>query len=278
MWPALLMGLAFLVLLRVYQAFLWGRVLRALGGSLPLHTALSIHTRALLARYIPGNVWHGVGITYWCKQEGVSARTSVASWILENVFTVLGGALAAVVTAPWWLVGEARAPFVTLCIVLPIGLLIVHPRVLPLLLWVPLRLLKKPPLEVPLSFAHSVAFAWLYVLLFLGQGLVLGFLVGWVEPGHTLNPLTLAGIFAAAWTVGFLSFITPSGIGVREGVMSLMLARVMPVGSAVLLPILLRILMTLAEVIAAGIPYGAGAKPAVMVDTEGRKLKAENGR
>lgn len=274
MWPALLVALSVLVLLRVYQAFLWGRVLLALGGSLRLRTALSIHTRALLARYIPGNVWHGLGITYWCQQEGVPARTSVASWILENVYTVLGGALAATVTAPWWLVGEALAQFATLCITIPIGLLMVHPRVLPLLLSAPLRLLKRPPLQVSLSFARSVSFAWLYVLLFLGQGWVLGLLTGWIEPGHTLNPLTLAGIFATAWTVGFLSFITPSGIGVREGVMSLMLARVLPVGSAMLLPILMRILMTLAEVVAAAIPFGAGVKSAATVDAVTENLSS----
>lgn len=265
-WPSLLVSLAILTLLRVYQACLWGKVLTALGGKLPVLTALTIHTRALLSRYIPGNLWPGLGISYLCHQQGVPVRISVTSWVLETTYTVLGGALAAIVTAPWWLIDDSHAQFGILCALVPIGLLAVHPRILCVLISAPLRILGKTPPEIPLSFLRSAVFALLYVLLFLSQGLVLSFVAMQVEPGHPINPLALAGISAAAWTVGFLSFITPSGIGVREGVMSLMLARVLPAGSAVLLPIIMRILMTLAEVVAAAIPYGTGAKSAATVD------------
>ena len=42
------------------------------------------------------------------------------------------------------------------------------------------------------------------------------------------NMLPFAGIFSLSWVIGFLAFITPSGLGVREGAMALLLAPFIP--------------------------------------------------
>jgi uncharacterized membrane protein YbhN (UPF0104 family) len=60
---------------------------------------------------------------------------------------------------------------------------------------------------------------------------------------------TLTGMYALAWVLGFLSFITPSGLGVREGILSYMLSFVVPVPVAMLLALLLRVWMTAGELL-----------------------------
>ncbi|HZO91545.1 MAG TPA: lysylphosphatidylglycerol synthase domain-containing protein [Chthonomonadaceae bacterium] len=252
--PALAVCLLLMTLQRLVGAALWFGVLGSCGPGLPLWDALRIHTRAQLARYIPGNVWHIFNLSYWCRQEGIPVGPVVASLLLENVYSVLGGAFFALVTAPLWLRSGSRYSFVLLCLAFPVGLLLVHPRVFRPLLAIPARLLRKAPPDCALTFGQSLLFVLLYGVSFLGHGLALCVLVAATHTGPVAL-FTLAGICAASWTVGFLSFLTPAGLGVREGVMTLMLAQFLPMGTALLLPLLLRFLMVLGELVAACLPF-----------------------
>jgi hypothetical protein len=65
-----------------------------------------------------------------------------------------------------------------------------------------------------------------------------------------------------AWIVGYLSALTPGGIGVREGLMFLMLGRVSTPEAAVILPIVSRLLYLVVEVLlgAVGLVIGMRRK------------------
>jgi uncharacterized membrane protein YbhN (UPF0104 family) len=54
---------------------------------------------------------------------------------------------------------------------------------------------------------------------------------------------------SVAWVVGFLSALTPGGLGVREGLMSLMLERVSRPEAALVLPLVARLLCLVIEVL-----------------------------
>ena len=63
----------------------------------------------------------------------------------------------------------------------------------------------------------------------------------------------MMGIYAAAWTVGFLSVITPGGLGIREGMLSLLLSAYLPSSTATLVALLSRTWSLAADlVLAAG--------------------------
>jgi hypothetical protein len=252
--PTLLILTLWLTLARLFSAWFWARILNFISPGMSPLTAIRIHTRALLARYIPGNVWHVVNISLWCRQEGVPGRAVIAAMVLENACQVLGGAMVALLLSPWWLLRGSQAQVIALTTTLLIGLVLIHPRVLRGSLALPLRLLKKSPLAIPLSYGQNLLFVLLYAAVFLAQGLSLYLLSVVIEPSHPLSPLGTAGVYSAAWTIGFLSFLTPSGLGVREAMMTWILSRSIPMGSALLLPLLLRLLMTLAELLAAVIP------------------------
>jgi uncharacterized membrane protein YbhN (UPF0104 family) len=68
-----------------------------------------------------------------------------------------------------------------------------------------------------------------------------------------------AGVYALAWDIGFLSFVTPSGIGFREAALvALLLASGLiasgpaSVGVATVIALLARLLTTLAELACIG--------------------------
>jgi uncharacterized membrane protein YbhN (UPF0104 family) len=63
-----------------------------------------------------------------------------------------------------------------------------------------------------------------------------------------------------SWVVGYLALITPGGLGVREGTMLVMLNNVMNMQTALLFPILSRLLYLTAEALLGGAALFLGLK------------------
>ncbi len=59
----------------------------------------------------------------------------------------------------------------------------------------------------------------------------------------------LCGIFAISVIVGIFSFFVPAGLGVREGVQSYLLSLFIPVSMAILISLVMRVWMTLGELV-----------------------------
>ena len=65
----------------------------------------------------------------------------------------------------------------------------------------------------------------------------------------TLNIFFASGCYIAAYNLGYISLITPGGLGVREGVMSALLAPTLGGPVAASISLIHRVLITLAEVV-----------------------------
>jgi uncharacterized membrane protein YbhN (UPF0104 family) len=67
-------------------------------------------------------------------------------------------------------------------------------------------------------------------------------------------PLVVAA-YAAAYAAGFLALLTPAGLGVREGVLVVALAPVLPAGPALVVALVSRVWMMLVELAGAGVAH-----------------------
>ena len=67
--------------------------------------------------------------------------------------------------------------------------------------------------------------------------------------------LVVTGSYVVAWSIGFLSIITPSGLGVRESVLSLLLTSVLPPAAAMLVALLSRLWTLSAELVVASVAF-----------------------
>jgi hypothetical protein len=67
-------------------------------------------------------------------------------------------------------------------------------------------------------------------------------------------PVVVAA-YAAAYAVGFLALLTPAGLGVREGVLVVALAPVLPAGPALVVALLSRLWMMLVELAGAAVAH-----------------------
>lgn len=65
----------------------------------------------------------------------------------------------------------------------------------------------------------------------------------------------IMGCYAFAWLIGFLSFLTPGGLGGREGILGLLLSSYMPPAQATLCALLCRMWMITAEIVLAGTAF-----------------------
>ncbi len=230
----------------------WRAVLADLGSRLPVRAAFEMFFVSQLGKYVPGGVWHLVAVSELGMDRDIPRRRSVSAIAVATVVGIGTGFVAAVpllVQAGRSLPGRGW-----LWLALPAALLLLAPAVLNRLLGWAMRLLRREPLEQPMTH-RGTATAALWALL--GWGVVglevwlLGLGLGLGRP----SLLAVVGAYAIAWVAGYLVVVAPAGLGPRELVLGVLLAGALPAGSAVALVLLTRVLQTAADVVMAGTGY-----------------------
>ena len=226
-WGLLALGFLFLVGQELMFALIWRSILRRLGSSLDIIASERIYLGAEFVRYIPGNVWHVITRVMWAEQRGVPKAIGFASMVIELATKILSAALVFAVSLLFWpdvttLTSQLNIPpnvaLIAGAVAIPLLLLGLHPRLLEAALNTGLRLLKREPTRLALGYLDLLTITLFWALSWVVAGVGFYLLTRSIvtTPLPTmLLPLAI-GIYALGWDVGFLSFITPSGIGFRE--------------------------------------------------------------
>ncbi len=207
-------------------ALSWTLLLRSMGGAaraLPLAGGVEIWTGTMLSRYLPGNIWHIVGRVALAGRLGVARGQVAASATVEQLLTLLGALAVFGLSLPFWRGGAG--PERWLLLLAPVGLALLHPRAL------------------------GAAMA---ALANIASGLALFVVLGAMAPLAIEHAPFVVGASAIAWVIGYLSLLTPSGLGVREAALTALLAQILPLPAAVVGSLVYRLALTLGEVVAAG--------------------------
>ncbi len=254
-----LLSLAWLV-----EVLLWRRALHLWGGRLGFAQALYVWFASILVRYVPGNLWQPLGMTLLAQERGVRPVATVASIALYQAINLLSalpfaGAYLLWVERELHLPAEMELGWLLLA-ALPFLVLLLRPGWLQAGLDGLLRALGREPLEASLRARDLAA-------------LGLGGLVDWILwsgafallagailelPGREEVWAGLLTAYPVAYAVGYLSFVTPGGLAVREGALALLLAPVLGSGPGLLLALAMRTLQILLEVLWAGCVFLLG--------------------
>lgn len=217
------------------EIVLWVQLIHHLGKQrLDLVGACRIWFLSAVVRYIPGNVWQPLSLTLYTHRRGIPVETTLTSLLLFQVLVLITALPISFAFAVWdgnqsllsgflgpvslWLLGALLALSVVL---------LTQPAWLMRLLGYLLQRMGRRPLEARLS--RRVL--W---------GLTAFTLIHWLVWGAAFATFTFAFVgdgianrsavvpylifsFSIAYAIGFLSFITPSGFGVREGAFYLLL-------------------------------------------------------
>ncbi|NJN17845.1 MAG: UPF0104 family protein [Oscillochloris sp.] len=233
-------------------AVCWTMLLRTFGDaaravSLPAGAGIWLGT--MLSRYVPGNVWHILGRLAFAGQLGVSRTHVLASATVEQVLTLLGALSVFGLSLPFWRGGDDT---LWLLLMIPIGLVLLHPRVLGTALSWAAERLRRPELAWNYRYGELLGVLLAYALANTVAGLALIVVIaGLGAPNIPLAPLI--GAANLAWVLGYLSFLTPSGLGVREAALTALLAAFVPLPVAIVAGLVHRLALTMGELLAAGI-------------------------
>jgi glycosyltransferase 2 family protein len=269
-WPGVRSGLASIgpgtsaeALLCVLAAVVltmqvWRVLLAGLGSPLPHRAASRIMFIGQLGKYLPGSVWPVLAQMELGNAYRVPRHRSATASALAMVVSLLTGLLTALATLPF--VAGANAYRWAFAIT-PVLLACLHPRVLNALVGRLLRLTRRPPLEQPLSgrsMAAALAWSWAAWVFYGLQIWLLATRLG-APPGRTV--LIALGGFAFAWSVGFVVVLAPAGAGVRDVLLIATLSPVLGTGPATAVALMSRVLMTVADLLTAGLAAVSSRPP-----------------
>jgi hypothetical protein len=249
---SMLLLLAYLTLLVIA----WKKLLEFTGSFLSFKKAFCAFFYSTLGKYLPGKVWTMVGRVYIAESNGVRRRDAVVSVFFENVLIVVSGCIVCAVTLPFWWPGWQRYyPFLLVACVLGVASMFGFPRLLTAGFNMFPSQFEREDIEVGLHPVQLITALLIYLIGWGILGLAFHLFINsiYTIPLHQY-PAAL-GSFALAWIVGFLSLFTMGGIGVREGMLTLLLNQWLPLEIALVIAIGSRIWTTLVELIGVGAAY-----------------------
>jgi uncharacterized membrane protein YbhN (UPF0104 family) len=228
----------------------WHTSLRVLGGHLHVLSALRGYFVGQLGKYVPGGIWAIMGRGEWARSNGVPAAIAYSSVFLSMGSAYLAAVLLAATLVPLSGVfgsdGDAR--FALVLLLLPLGFVLLHPRVV----GAGLKILRRATgraliVEIPSWRASSAVVlqqlpSWLFI------GLVSVVIAR--SLGETENSVNVIVATAISWVVGFLVLPVPGGIGVRESAF-IALASSMPAGIAATVAVVARLVFIATDAIGA---------------------------
>lgn len=229
----------------------WLIILKRFGYGVPRLPGLYVWYKSLLARYVPGNVLMVVGRVMMIEPYGVPKRISLTSIAYEQALIATSAATAIAVALPFWPKLQNYSSLIWLVLLVPpLALAALHPAVIGRAgNWV-FRKLGRETVEEFLPFLDIVWIFFFYALTWVVAGLGLFSMARAVTPNIGLADLPIVIASAPlAWLTSVLFFISPSGLGVREGVYAFTLDFAFEsAGVASAFAILIRFWQTLVEI------------------------------
>lgn len=263
---AALMLAAWCVEIQIWRMLLW-----TMGAALPFLSSARIWFLSAIVRYVPGNIWQPLSLTLYAQKLDVRPETTLTSVVFYQVIILLAAAPLAglyfAVTGNWGMLTSivgGLGPELVFLVVLPVVIFVLWPTLLVRMVnWVLTRV-GRATIETGLRRGRLITLLLIGMVDWLIWGSVfatLTFGIASYSPAQivALTPHLVAA-YAIAYCIGFLSFITPSGFGVREGTLYVLLSTILPGSVITVSALTMRMWNILGEVIMASIaalgPWG----------------------
>ncbi len=219
----------------------WEFIVHRHGSEAQRHQTLRIWTLSELARYVPGNVWSFAAKYRGSVKGGARPAAALQALGIEGFSQMSGAGLTAVllydVTNLWW---------VALVIV------VTFPLLVPLLLSMLTRW-KRWGATPKISINESLGLLLWYSLVWTVFGAATALVYRSFSGVPSVTMLWLIGINVAAWFIGYISIITPMGLGVREVAFVKLAAGILPNALASLIALVSRLWFVLSELVFLGL-------------------------
>ncbi|PIT88963.1 MAG: hypothetical protein COU27_02860, partial [Candidatus Levybacteria bacterium CG10_big_fil_rev_8_21_14_0_10_36_7] len=251
-------GLLFLTPFFILKSISWSKILFSINSEVPFNQSYYLMSLSETRRYIPGNIFAVAARISSFEKFGISKKMLFATQVIEMLLLLMASSVVAI-PGVFYLRGDIQnMPF-------PFN----FTGVLGELIFVVIFLF------LAIAFIFSI-FLIRKKLLSLHKSIKVGALIdsfsinilSWIFFGignfiviHSFYQLdiylllSLSSFFVLTWLIGFISFVTPMGLGVREVVMTAGLSPLVGGPIAATAAVFARVLLILAELISLILSY-----------------------
>ena len=274
-------AVALALLAPVFTMLGWRTMLTDLGSRLPVAPAAGVFFVGQLGKYVPGSIWAVLAQAEMGARLGVPRRRVGIVGLLALAFALLTGGAIGLPALPILLGRTEVGGYAVVAVVVLLAVLC-YP---PLLNWgirLGLRILRRDPLEHDLAGRAIVTtLAWFTLAWVVSGSAVLAIALD-ISGSPLSGDLVLMAVcgFAMASAFGMVSVFFPAGLGIRDGVLALVLATSMPLAAAAAVAVVARFITIVVDVVAAGAGWTWGREHHLITDDlgEGALLTADPDR
>lgn len=246
----LLASFAVIVITYFLCFFIWQWLTASFGLRVPIVKAARGWFLSYLGKYVPGKI--ALLLVRMDAYDGYSTKKVAVATLLEYIIALVSACLIVLISLLFS--SEILPDYIQWVAVLgSISLLILlyPPLLRKIVNWI-LKLMKKTPLNELPAFKDIVRFVGSYMVATLVAGFALFLILNSLSPVSFKYYIIITGVYSIAGLVGIAAFFAPSGIGVREGVIILLLPAFIPEPAVIVGAIVMRLITTLTELILAG--------------------------
>jgi uncharacterized membrane protein YbhN (UPF0104 family) len=250
-WQSSALSLLALVVSILVSTGGWQVMVDDLGEPIGYRGGAQICLVGQLGKYVPGSVWAYLLQMELGRKAGVARARIFTGSLVQFGVGIVAALVLSILAMPAVFSNSPNALW--LFILLPAGLIALHPKVLTWGTSLVLRILRRPPLDHRLSWKTIGKVFGAAILAYGFQGVHLWLLANSVGAPGFDGLVLCVGAMAIAMTSGTFAFILPSGAGVREVVMvAVLTASGLSVGQATAFAVASRVMFTVADLITAG--------------------------
>lgn len=222
-------------------------VIQSIGQKMSLASCFRVYNISQLGKYLPGNIWHFVGKAAAYKNRGFTATNIKEALIVENVWLVFSAFAFGLVVIIIFefdllrdLISAHQNYFLVLIIIAPLTVLLASK-----LLRIDFRQIVS---NYRLSTKITIIQFFIWIFLGLGFGVLI---IPFISENTSLFMVT--GLYAMAYSIGFVTPFAPAGIGIREGILALGLLPHIPVEVVLLVSAANRLVYLMVELVLAAV-------------------------
>ena len=269
--PLFVISIFLLVPGRTFAVEAWRRILKTLGNEISLRFAVYAWFVSNLARFIPGNVFQLAAMMMLTEAAGVSKINIVLS---QTVYAAIALSVAALFGVTLLPIAQDVVPLIVLAfaaLIVMFALPAVFQIMLNVSTWFIRKVRRNREIVAPrvrITFWQGLVAPIFSMLMWTINGFAFWLFVrSLTEISPTAIPAFIA-MNAAAYFIGYASFITPSGLGFREASLAFFLGAFFPAPVAVSIAFLTRLWSIGGELL--GVGFSIWLKPRTTVENSNR--------
>lgn len=233
-------GITSFILFYFTRSYIWHILVKMHSKDISYRKSSYLWAISELKRYIPGNVWGFLGRTLLFSDLGITKKEVGKLILVEAGLFVVGAAVISLLSLPF----IGRYLFSQVTAYQPLIIILVF-------LLVAFYVFCKKPIKIFMDFQSNIKMqlVFLSTIAVFFSGLGYYFVISAFILLHPQLIFQLTGFFVLSFVIGALSFLTPAGFGVREGLMIGGLSKIITVTQSAFGVLFARVVLIFSELL-----------------------------